>query len=398
MPVMASIASSPLSTVTSEIAVRLDQVTKRFGNFCAVDNVTLDVRNGEFMTFLGPSGCGKTTMLRMISGFETPTSGRVLLDGQDVTHHPPYKRDVNQVFQSYALFPHLSVWDNIAFGLRMKHVLEAEIKPRVEQAVEMVALGGMEQRKPGQLSGGQRQRVALARAIVNKPKVLLLDEPLSALDAKLRHGMQIELKRLQQKVGITFIFVTHDQEEALTMSDRIAVVNKGRIEQLGNVDEIYHRPRTTFVANFIGQANLLPATLIKQEGSDSTLRIGECLDVLVETRDLPADLNNITVSIRPEKVRIEKTRPDGPNVFEARVEEELFKGATDQLVVVTDDGLRLTAVVANESAAEHAVHEGDRVYCQLHEDDIVVVQSDPASPADLPRRLIPPTDPAGLVR
>ncbi|HRK29562.1 MAG TPA: ABC transporter ATP-binding protein [Tepidisphaeraceae bacterium] len=361
---------------SSDIAVRLDSVTKQFGKFVAVNNVSLDVRNGEFMTFLGPSGCGKTTMLRMISGFESPTTGRVLLDGQDVTHAPPYKRDVNQVFQSYALFPHLTVWDNIAFGLRMKHIAESEIRPRVAQAVDMVALAGMEQRKPGQLSGGQRQRVALARAIVNKPRVLLLDEPLSALDAKLRHSMQIELKRLQQKVGITFIFVTHDQEEALTMSDRIAVINRGVIEQLGSVDEIYHRPQTAFVANFIGQANLLPATLIERGEQDSTLRIGDCLNVVVETRDLPLDTGRIMVSIRPEKVRIEKHQPDGPNVFQAKVVEELFKGATDQLVVVTDDGLRLTAVVANESAAEYAVHEGDRVYCQLHEDDIVVMPSD----------------------
>ncbi|MCS7032931.1 MAG: ABC transporter ATP-binding protein [Phycisphaerae bacterium] len=344
-----------------------------------MDDVSLEVRDGEFMTFLGPSGCGKTTMLRMISGFETPSSGRVFLGPQDVTDVPPYRRNVNQVFQSYALFPHLSVWDNVAFGLRMKRVLESEIRPRVDAALEMVSLQGMEHRKPGQLSGGQRQRVALARAIVNRPKVLLLDEPLSALDAKLRHGMQIELKRLQQKVGITFIFVTHDQEEALTMSDRIAVINRGRIEQLGGVDEIYHRPRTTFVANFIGQANLLPARIVRQEGGNSTLRIGDCLDVVVETADLPPNVEHLTVSIRPEKVRIEKTRPEGPNVFPARVEEELFKGATDQLVVVTDDGLRLTAIVANESAAEMAIHEGDRVYCQLHEDDIVVVQSDGSS-------------------
>lgn len=357
-------------------AVRLDRVTKRFGSFVAVDDVSLDVLDGEFMTFLGPSGCGKTTMLRMISGFERPTTGAVLLMGQDVTEVPPYRRDVNQVFQSYALFPHLNVRDNISFGLRMKGVGESEIKPRVEEAVGMVSLVGMEDRKPGQLSGGQRQRVALARAIVNKPKVLLLDEPLSALDAKLRHGMQIELKRLQQKVGITFIFVTHDQEEALTMSDRIAVVNKGKIEQLGTVDDIYHRPRTTFVANFIGQANLISARLVDRNGDDATLRIGDCLDVVVESRDLPADTGSITVSIRPEKVRIEKHRPEGDNVFEGRVEEELFKGATDQLVIVTDSGLRLTAIVANESAAEHAVHEGDRVYCQLHEDDIVVLRSE----------------------
>jgi len=356
-------------------AVRLDRVTKRFGDFVAVDDVSLDVLDGEFMTFLGPSGCGKTTMLRMISGFETPTAGRVFLGPQDVTDLPPYRRDVNQVFQSYALFPHLSVADNIAFGLRMKHLEEREIKPRVAQAVEMVALAGFEDRKPGQLSGGQRQRVALARAIVNKPKVLLLDEPLSALDAKLRHGMQVELKRLQQKVGITFIFVTHDQEEALTMSNRIAVVNRGRIEQLGTVDEIYHHPRTTFVANFIGQANLLPAEVTARNGTSAMIRLAGCLDLEVDAADLPPDATHVTVSIRPEKIRIEKRRPAGRNVFQARVEEEIFRGATDQLLLAADGGLELTAIVANESAAEHAVHQGDRVFCQLHKDDIVVVQA-----------------------
>ena len=357
-------------------AVRLERVTKQFGNFVAVDDVSLDILDGEFLTLLGPSGCGKTTMLRMISGFETPTSGRVFLGNDDVTEVPPYKRDVNQVFQSYALFPHLTVADNIAFGLRMKHVPESDIGPRVQQAVEMVALGGMEQRKPSQLSGGQRQRVALARAIVNRPKVLLLDEPLSALDAKLRHGMQIELKRLQQKVGITFVFVTHDQEEALTMSDRIAVVNKGKIEQLGSVDEIYHKPRTTFVANFIGEANILDAQIVERRGTDAVIRIGGCLLVTVDAEDVPAGASKATVSIRPEKVRIEKDRPGGMNVFEARVAEELFKGAVDELLIVTDAGLELSAVVANESAAELAIHEGDRVWCQLHKDDVVVVHAE----------------------
>jgi len=212
--------------------VELRSVTKNFGSFTAVQDVTLAVKTGEFMTFLGPSGCGKTTVLRMISGFETPSHGTVLLDGHDVTREPPYRRDVNQVFQSYALFPHLTVAENIAFGLRMRKIRSAEIDERVKRGIDLVSLGGFEERKPSQLSGGQRQRVALARAIVCEPKVLLLDEPLSALDAKLRHQMQGELKRLQQRLGITSIFVTHDQGEALTMSDRIAVINKGRIEQL----------------------------------------------------------------------------------------------------------------------------------------------------------------------
>ena len=253
--------------------LELKKVTKRWGNFTAVNEVDLQIKAGEFLTLLGPSGCGKTTMLRMISGFETPSEGVVLLDGQDVTYTPPYRRAVNQVFQSYALFPHLSIRENIEFGLRMKKVPRPDMDVRVNEAITMVALTGMEDRKPSQLSGGQRQRVALARAIVNRPKVLLLDEPLSALDAKLRHTMQIELKRLQSKLGITFIFVTHDQEEALTMSDRIAVVNKGKIEQLGSVDEIYHRPRTTFVANFIGMANIIDATVLSRDGNSSKMQL-----------------------------------------------------------------------------------------------------------------------------
>src|SRR5438067_1026387 len=217
--------------------VELRNVTKRFGSFTAVDHIDLTIKAGEFLTLLGPSGCGKTTLLRMISGFETPTEGAVLLAGNDVTRLPPYRRDVNQVFQSYALFPHLSVWENVAFGLKMKRLPREDIRARILNVIDMVSLAGMEQRKPHQLSGGQRQRVALARALVCEPKDLLLDEPLAALDAKLPRAMQIELKRLQSRLGITFLFVTHDQEEALVMSDRIAVVNRGKIEQLGAVGE-----------------------------------------------------------------------------------------------------------------------------------------------------------------
>jgi ABC-type Fe3+/spermidine/putrescine transport system ATPase subunit len=241
--------------------IELRGVTKRFGGFTAVNNVSLTVRTGEFLTLLGPSGCGKTTLLRLLAGFETPDEGVILLDGEDVSYAPPYRRNVNQVFQSYALFPHMTVRQNVGFGLRMQNVPSAEADVRIREALASVSLQEQTDRYPHQLSGGQRQRVALARAIVPRPKVLLLDEPLSALDAKLRHAMQIELKHLHRRLGMTFVFVTHDQEEALTMSDRIAVINQGGIEQLGDAGEIYHRPRTPFAADFIGQANLLESAV-----------------------------------------------------------------------------------------------------------------------------------------
>ncbi|HLM71737.1 MAG TPA: ABC transporter ATP-binding protein [Polyangiaceae bacterium] len=357
-----------------DVMVELRNVAKRFGGYTAVQDINLSIRAGEFITLLGPSGCGKTTLLRMISGFETPTEGEILLEGKDVTHVPPYKRNVNQVFQSYALFPHMSVKENINFGLRMQKVAKTEAEERVRQAIQMVSLGGFEERKPSQLSGGQRQRVALARAIVCRPKVLLLDEPLSALDAKLRHAMQVELKRLQQKLGITFVFVTHDQEEALTMSDRIAVINKGRIEQLGDASAIYHQPKTTFVANFIGQANILEAEVASVSGGRARVKLGEHVELTVNAGELAADAANVLVSIRPEKIHIQKKKPSEENCFEARVEEEIFRGATDQLLIKTESGLELTAVVANESAAQEMVHKGDAVFCYLHPDDIVIVK------------------------
>ncbi len=280
--------------------VELRNVTKRFGSFTAVENIDLTIKAGEFLTLLGPSGCGKTTLLRMVSGFETPTEGTVWLAGADVTHLPPYRRDVNQVFQSYALFPHLTVEGNISFGLRMRKLPKAEIADRVGRVTELVSLGGMEGRKPHELSGGQRQRVALARAIVCQPKVLLLDEPLSALDAKLRQAMQMELKRLQKKLGITFVFVTHDQGEALTMSDRIAVVNKGRIEQIGDSAGIYHAPRTSFVANFIGQANILEAQVMGSEGGFTRLRLSSdvAVDVAGDTQFAGVGQNCSCPSVR----------------------------------------------------------------------------------------------------
>src|SRR5689334_13325102 len=252
----------------ADVGVRLVELTKRFGNgadaFTAVDKIDLEVKDGEFFSLLGPSGCGKTTTLRMIGGFEAPTEGRIELQGEDVTWLPAYKRNVNTVFQNYALFPHLTIYENVAFGLRRRKVADAEVKQRVNDMLKLVELPGFEQRKPGQISGGQAQRVALARALVNKPAVLLLDEPLGALDLKLRKQMQVELKRIQQEVGITSIYVTHDQEEAMTMSDRIAVMNKGRYEQLGDPESLYERPKTRFVAGFLGVSNLLPA---KRDGA-----------------------------------------------------------------------------------------------------------------------------------
>ena len=356
-----------------EKMVELRNVKKRFGDFVAVAGVDLDIHAGEFLTLLGPSGCGKTTLLRMISGFETPTEGAVHLAGHDVTRLPPYRRDVNQVFQSYALFPHLTVWHNIAFGLKMKKVPRDQIRQRVATAIEMVSLAGFEKRKPSQLSGGQKQRVALARALVCEPKVLLLDEPLAALDAKLRRAMQIELKRLQSRLGITFLFVTHDQEEALVMSDRIAVVNKGRIEQIGPVEEIYHRPATPFVADFIGQANVLEAHVSSRNGQNIELLLKGETKLSIPADAVDSD-GQVLISIRPEKFRVSCRPIDGPNVFQATICEEIFRGATDQLLLQTPGGLELTAVVANRGAGDEAVHRGDCVFCQVHPEDVVVLK------------------------
>jgi len=354
--------------------IEIESVTKRFGDFTAVDNVSLSVRAGEFLTLLGPSGCGKTTLLRMLSGFETPDAGTIRIAGGEVTHLPPYRRNVNQVFQSYALFPHLSVRDNIAFGLRMQKTPKDEARRRVAEVVELVALGGFEDRMPHQLSGGQRQRVALARAIVPNPSVLLLDEPLSALDAKLRRQMQVELKRLQKRLGMTFVFVTHDQEEALTMSDRVVVLDRGRIVQSGTPTEIYHRPGSAFVADFIGEANLLRAELLGREGDLARVKTEGGLELRVPLAGWPGDARQALLLVRPEKLCVSKRAVDGAeNVFEATIAEEIFQGAFDHLVLKTGSGATLSAVVPNESAIMEALHEGDRVWCGLHVDDIVVV-------------------------
>ena len=312
-------------------AVRLEGVAKRFGDVVAVDSLDLEIRDGEFFSMLGPSGSGKTTTLRMIAGFEAPTQGRILLHGEDVTHRPPFERDVNTVFQDYALFPHMHVADNVGYGLMIRRVPRAERRARITDALRMVRLEGYERRRPSQLSGGQRQRVALARALINRPRVLLLDEPLGALDLKLREQMQSELKAIQAQVGITFIYVTHDQEEALAMSDRIAVFNRGAIVQIGTPEAVYERPATTFVAGFVGTSNVLA---------------GPVAERIVGTSG--------TFTVRPEKIRmVDVDDPIGPDETSAlgRVREVVYLGSDTRLVVALDAGGELIVIQQNTAAA-----------------------------------------------
>ncbi len=356
-------------------AVELRGVSKRFNDVAAVDDVSLEIKSGEFLTLLGPSGCGKTTLLRLIAGFDVPTQGSVWVGGEDVTAQPPYRRPVNQVFQSYALFPHLTVGENVGFGLRMQGVGRAEAEQRIREVLALVSLEGLEARRPHQLSGGQKQRVALARAVVCQPRVLLLDEPLSALDARLRQVMQLELKRLQRRLGMTFVFVTHDQEEALTMSDRIAIVNRGRIEQVGTAQEIYHRPATPFAAEFVGAANLLRARLAGRTAEGVRVQVDGGLELLLPAAAWPDEEGEVLISIRPEKVQISRTPAAGPNCFAARIEEEIFKGATDHLRLATAAGTPLQALVANESALGDIFHVGEQVYCRLHADDVIILRA-----------------------
>jgi spermidine/putrescine transport system ATP-binding protein len=332
-------------------SVELRSVTKRFGALVAVDDVSLEIAAGEFFTLLGPSGCGKTTTLRMLAGFEEPTEGRVLIEGSDMVGTPPHRRPTNTVFQSYALFPHLSVSDNVAFGLRRKGVEKDEIKRRVTAELERVGLSREANRRPAQLSGGQQQRVALARALVNLPKVLLLDEPLGALDLKLRKGLQVELKRIQRDVGITFVYVTHDQEEALTMSDRIAVMDNGEIEQVDDPEEVYERPATTFVAGFIGVSNLMPATV--EPGGEVRLDNGPTVPAAETDGFRPGD--RCYAVVRPEKLQITPSDVAGngdlPSV-EGTVESSLYLGTSTQIVVDLGREVRMTVLYPNADEAE----------------------------------------------
>jgi spermidine/putrescine transport system ATP-binding protein len=375
----ATFRAMSIQPAASPPEIQLLDLEKRFREVRAVDGVTLDVQAGEFFSLLGPSGCGKTTTLRMIGGFELPTGGRILLRGSDVTHEPPDKRPVNMVFQNYALFPHLDVGDNVAFGLRRRHVAKSDIQRRVGEALELVNLTGYERRKPNQLSGGQQQRVALARALVNEPNVLLLDEPLGALDLKLRRRLQVELKRIQAEVGITFVYVTHDQEEALTMSDRIAVMHAGKVEQLGTPEALYERPATRFVADFIGTTNLLRGEVVGAGGSVTDVRLdsGEICRVGHGAGPIGAAID---VSLRPESIRLcSMTDVDGGAsagsdldrwAIRGSIEQAAYLGATVQYLVRSRGGLALT-VLAPRTDARRSV--GDPVAVSWLPDEALVL-------------------------
>jgi spermidine/putrescine transport system ATP-binding protein len=359
----------------ADVGVRLVQLTKRFGGdaqgrrvaksieganpdvgFLAVDHIDLEVRDGEFFSLLGPSGCGKTTTLRMIGGFEQPTEGTIELQGEDVTWLPAYKRNVNTVFQNYALFPHLTIYENVAFGLRRRKIQDADVRKRVTEMLELVELPGYERRKPSQISGGQAQRVALARALVNKPAVLLLDEPLGALDLKLRKQMQVELKRIQQEVGITFIYVTHDQEEAMTMSDRIAVMNKGHYEQLGDPEALYERPKTRFVAGFLGVSNLLPATPNGSSNGYAGYKLADGTSVRIP-RDIADEHGDVSIGVRPEKIRLSELDADVPpamNRLTGVIRDASYIGVSTQYIVALAGGHDVTVYEQNVERATKA--------------------------------------------
>jgi len=360
-----------------DTSVSLDSVSKRFGSVEAVRSLDLDIRRGEFFTLLGPSGCGKTTTLRMIAGFEEPTGGRVLIDGEDMQGMPPFRRPTNTVFQSYALFPHLSVEDNVAFGLKRKRVPRDEIATRVGEELERVGLTAEAKRRPRQLSGGQQQRVALARALVNRPSVLLLDEPLGALDLKLRKRLQVELKEIQRDVGITFVYVTHDQEEALTMSDRIAVMNEGVVEQIAGAEEVYERPASSFVAGFIGVSNLLPGEVVAANGQGRSVKLdGGALVPLAEDSELgPGE--RCQAIVRPEKLVVNAAENGGAGV-RGVLESSVYLGTATQLVARMPDGASLTALVPNvdEEARRRLPSPGEEIHLSWAPEHLHIVREE----------------------
>ncbi|MGI9464981.1 MAG: ABC transporter ATP-binding protein, partial [Aestuariivirgaceae bacterium] len=346
----------------SKPIISIKGITKRFPGVIAVDDVNFDIMENEFFALLGPSGCGKTTLLRMIAGFETPTEGEIVIDGQDMAMTPPNERPVNMVFQSYAVFPHMTVSQNVAYGLKVTGTPQAEITTRVKEALEMVQLEQLGERKPDQLSGGQRQRVALARALVKRPKVLLLDEPLSALDAKLRESMQLELARLQQTVGITFIIVTHDQDEALSMADRIAVMHQGAVKQIAPPDGLYESPSSRFVADFIGKVNLFDGKVTGNRGKSINVDVAG-----VGKLSLPFDgpvPNDISLAVRPEKIRLSKTKPSGKGMMATgRIADWAYYGDTSHMFIETQDGLRISVTIQNENRdTVDSVDVGDSVW------------------------------------
>lgn len=363
-------------------AVRLVDLCKTFGEVVAVDDIDLEVADGEFFSLLGPSGCGKTTTLRLIAGFERPDSGAIVIDGVDQASVPPHRRPVNTVFQSYALFPHLTVEQNVGFGLRYHHVDKTEARHKISSALELVQLGGMEKRKPTQLSGGQQQRVALARSLVLNPSVLLLDEPLGALDAKLRKSLQLELKTLQREVGITFIYVTHDQEEALTMSDRIAVMSNGRVEQLGTPAEVYEAPSSSYIAEFLGVSNLMEAEVLSV-GSDGTrIRLGgHSLTASVVFEHTGAAM----VAIRPERIQIlNGDATEGGNVVSATIDRLVYAGPVINVLARVDGLPEIQVSVPNQGSIARLV-EGETIRLRFPEDSLRVLEKRPeALPIEQP--------------
>ena len=369
--------------MSDDVLLEIGPLTKSFGGAAVLRGVQLIVRKGEFMTFLGPSGCGKTTTLRIIAGFESPDSGRVLLSGIDVTDQPPYERDVHTVFQHYALFPHLDVAGNIAFGLRLQNVHEAEIARRTAEALALVKLAGFETRRTASLSGGQMQRVALARAIVGRPAILLLDEPLGALDLKLRKEMQLELKNLQKRLGIAFVYVTHDQEEAMTMSDRIAVFNHGRVEQVGTPGEIYESPKTSFVADFIGGANIFSARVLPGvEGRARLLLEDEFeLDVPLDPGEtLPDAGRRVRVAIRPERVKVyyKDELPFGALRFDATLKDSVFLGDACQIYLQLFKKAPERLMVASAGGDRYDVHDDHNVpvIAAVQPEDVYILEPD----------------------
>ncbi|MEH1965662.1 ABC transporter ATP-binding protein [Nostoc sp.] len=341
-------------TTFQPLDVELRNVFKFFNQEPAVNGIDLDVRQGEFFSILGPSGCGKTTILRLIAGFEIADAGKVLIRGQSMTNVPPYRRPINTVFQSYALFNHLNVWDNIAFGLRVKKVPKSKIEARVQEALKLVKMESLRSRFPNQLSGGQQQRVALARALVNRPTVVLLDEPLGALDLKLRKEMQVELSNLHKDLGLTFVMVTHDQEEALSLSDRIAVMNQGKIEQVGTPSQIYERPQTSFVADFIGDTNLFSGEIVGVDSSNVQISTKTGLSIVISrAEDTPSEISQtVVVSVRPEKIQLSLYPPNLPaNCFEGRLVNVMYLGTHVNYVVELTNGIRINVLQPNTFGA-----------------------------------------------
>ncbi len=383
-PVIDSGAVASSRPADDTAAIELVGIAKHFqtrgGTVAAVEGVDLRMGEGEFFSLLGPSGCGKTTTLRMIGGFEEPTEGQILLYGEDVVGIPPNRRDVNMVFQSYALFPHMSVFENVAFGLRRKSVPHDEIRTRVGEMLELVELGHAADRRPKALSGGQQQRIALARALVNRPRALLLDEPLAALDAKLRQSMQLELKRIQRDVGITFVFVTHDQNEALTMSDRLVVMNQGRVEQAGAPREVYEHPRTRFVAGFIGTSNILSGTVRSLDHDTALLEVpgAEHLAVPGAAGAGARAHESLDVTVRPEKITIGHQQPaEGRCTFRGRVGEVVYVGTSTQYVVHGPDDTAITVFVQNADSSSDLAAQGDDVWLSWRPEHSLALAASP---------------------